>query len=99
VLGVLAELPRKNRWTIAELGLPADRRHAVYDDFLGNLFLMVLDMMMHVTAQAESDGASTIPRNGRCHPGPRSPVQGVPPRGREERRDKRASGACSRWRR
>ena len=27
------------------------------------------------------------------------PVQGVPPRVREERRDKRASGACSSWRR
>jgi hypothetical protein len=34
---------------ICAQGLPADRRHDVYDDFLGNLFLMVLDMMMHVT--------------------------------------------------
>jgi hypothetical protein len=30
-------------------GLPVDCRHDVYDDYLGNLFLMVLDMMMRVT--------------------------------------------------
>jgi hypothetical protein len=29
--------------------LPTDRRHEVYDDFIGNLFLMVLDLMMRVT--------------------------------------------------
>jgi hypothetical protein len=34
--------------------LPRDRRHDVYDDSAGNLFLMVLDMMMHVTTVTNS---------------------------------------------
>jgi hypothetical protein len=38
-----------SRLAVCAQGLPTDRRHDVYDGFLGNLFLMVLDMMMRVT--------------------------------------------------